>query len=98
MNWLTTAANVAQILSLLALLPLAWNAVVGGRARCGLAAVQDALIRMEPGAGVIVNGMAHPRGVPVERGSSREAGARLGMQIGVLKGKWQEGRLFVWLA
>ena len=91
---LGTAANWAQILSLLALTPLGWNAATDLWNRRELACLLDAMAKVAAPA----NSTHRDRRVRCARGSRREAAALLGVKLGALRPKGDRGTLTVTLA
>ncbi len=91
---LEAAANLAQIASLVALVPLGWGAARDMWHRRELRRLLDemAAVAARPGASL------SDKRFRCERRSRREAAALLGVKLGALRPKWDKGTLTVTLS
>lgn len=91
---LATLANLAQIASLVALVPLGWGAArdLWNRRELRRLLTEMAAVAALPGASL------GDKRFRCATGSRREAAALLGVKLGALRPKWDKGTLTVTLA
>lgn len=82
MDWLSPAANVAQILSLLALIPLGLGAIRERLAQRGLDRLIDAFLALDKAQ------LESVSPIRIERGTPRALGALLGWKPGTVRLSW----------